>query len=151
MLVDKTNFGLVLHNHANFYWFEETSSYWSVKRISVCLCFSFVNQRHTSGITVYNRTVINIENTVRAVHSCNSLSRLFSKANNKLRVFFACSQGALWHTEIINADAEVLRSKRKPFSRDPNVFQKTVTNRSDGQPVTTSVCHKKRCRHVNEM
>ena len=27
MLVDKTNFGLVLYNHANFYRFEETSSY----------------------------------------------------------------------------------------------------------------------------
>ena len=31
MLVDMTNFGLVLCNHANFYRFEETSSYWSVK------------------------------------------------------------------------------------------------------------------------
>ena len=30
MLADKTNFGLVLYNHANFYQFEETSSYWSV-------------------------------------------------------------------------------------------------------------------------
>ena len=29
MLVDMTNFGLVLYNHANFYRFEETSSYWS--------------------------------------------------------------------------------------------------------------------------
>ena len=66
MLVDKTNFGLVLYNHANFYRFEETSSYWSVKRILVFLCFSLVNQRHTSGITVYNRIVINIENTVQA-------------------------------------------------------------------------------------
>ena len=71
-LVDKTNFGLVIDNHANFYRFEETSSYWSVKRISVFLCFSSVNQRHTSCITVYNRTVTNIENTVRAVHSFNS-------------------------------------------------------------------------------
>ena len=35
MLVDNTNFGLVVYNHANFYRFEETSSYWSVKRISV--------------------------------------------------------------------------------------------------------------------
>ena len=26
MLVDKTNFGLVLYNHANFYRFEETSN-----------------------------------------------------------------------------------------------------------------------------
>ena len=57
MLVDKTKFGLALYNHANFYQFEETSSYWSVKRISVFLCFSLVNQRHTSGITTYNRTV----------------------------------------------------------------------------------------------
>ena len=72
MLVDKTNFGLVVYNHANFYRFEETSSYWSVKRISVFLCFSLVNQRNISGITVYNRTVTNIENTARAVHSCNS-------------------------------------------------------------------------------
>ena len=63
MLVDKTNFGLVLYNHANFYRFEETSSYWLVKRISVFLCFSLANQWHTSGITVYNRTVANIENT----------------------------------------------------------------------------------------
>ena len=35
MLVDTTNFGLVFYNHANFYRFEETSSYWSVKQISV--------------------------------------------------------------------------------------------------------------------
>ena len=27
MLVDKTNFDLVLYNHTNFYQFEETSSY----------------------------------------------------------------------------------------------------------------------------
>ena len=72
MLVDKTNFGLVLYNHAKFYRFEKTSYYWSVKRISVFLCFSLVNQRHTSGITVYNRTVTNIEDTVRSGHSCNS-------------------------------------------------------------------------------
>ena len=31
MLVDKTNYGLVLYNHANFYGFDELSSYWSVK------------------------------------------------------------------------------------------------------------------------
>ena len=72
MLVDKTKFGLVLYNHANFYRFEETSSYWSVKRILVFLCFSLVSQRQTCSITVYNRTVTNIENTARAVHSCNS-------------------------------------------------------------------------------
>ena len=39
MLVDKTNFGLVLSNHANFYRFEKTSSYWSVKRMSVFSAF----------------------------------------------------------------------------------------------------------------
>ena len=72
MLIDKTNFGSVFYNHANFYRFEETSSYWSVKQISIFLGFSLVNQRHTSGITVYNCTVTNIENTVRVVHSCNS-------------------------------------------------------------------------------
>ena len=44
MLFDKTNFGLVIYNQANFYRFEETSSYWLVKRISVFLCFSVVNQ-----------------------------------------------------------------------------------------------------------
>ena len=63
MSVDKTDFGLVLCNHANFNRFEETSSYWSIKQISVFLCFSLVNQRHTSCTTVYNRTVTNIENT----------------------------------------------------------------------------------------
>ena len=72
MLVDKTNFGLVLYNHVNFYRFEETSRYRSVKRKAVFLCFSLVNQQHTSGITVYNRTGTNIENTERAVHSYNS-------------------------------------------------------------------------------
>ena len=74
MLVDETNFGLVLYNHANFCPFEETSSYWAVKPISVFLCFSLVEQGHTSRITVYSRTVSNIENTVRAVHSCNYYS-----------------------------------------------------------------------------
>ena len=64
MSVDKTNFYLVLFNHANFYRFEEASSYWSVKRISVFLCFSLVNQQHTSGVTVYNCTVTDIENSV---------------------------------------------------------------------------------------
>ena len=32
MLADKTNFGLVLYNHANFYRFEELSGYWSVNK-----------------------------------------------------------------------------------------------------------------------
>ena len=34
MLVDKTNLGSVIYNHANFYRFEKTSSYWSVTRRS---------------------------------------------------------------------------------------------------------------------
>ena len=38
-LVDETNFGLVIYNHVNFYRFEETSSYLSVKRISVFSAF----------------------------------------------------------------------------------------------------------------
>ena len=40
MSVDKTDFGLVLYNHANFNRFEETSSYWSVEtNISFSLLF----------------------------------------------------------------------------------------------------------------
>ena len=72
MLVGKTSFGLGIYNHTNFYRFVETSSYWSVKRISLFLCFSLVNQRHISGIAANNRTVTDIETTVRAVHSYNS-------------------------------------------------------------------------------
>ena len=63
MLVDKPNFGLVIYNHAKFYQFEETSSYWSIKQIPVFLCFSLVNQGHTCGITEYNLTVTYIKNT----------------------------------------------------------------------------------------
>ena len=55
MLVDKTNFGSVLYNHANFYRFKETSSYWLV-----FLYFSLVNQLHTSAVTVYNRRVARV-------------------------------------------------------------------------------------------
>ena len=44
MLVDKTNFGSVLYNQANFYRFKETSSYWSVTRRTFFLCFSLDNQ-----------------------------------------------------------------------------------------------------------
>ena len=68
MLVDKTNFGLVLYSRDNFYRFEESSSDWSVKLISVFLCFSLDNKRQTSGVTVYNP----YENSVRAVHIYNS-------------------------------------------------------------------------------
>ena len=67
MLVDKTYFGLMLYYHTNFYQFGETSSYWSVKRSLVFLCFSLVNS--DTPPAVYNRRVIKIENTVR---SCNS-------------------------------------------------------------------------------
>ena len=42
ILVDKTNCGLVLYNHANFYRFQETSSYWSVKPISVFSTFRWL-------------------------------------------------------------------------------------------------------------
>ena len=57
MLVDETCFGLVLYNHDSFYGFEKSFSNWSVKLISVFLCFSLVSQLHTSIITVYNCTV----------------------------------------------------------------------------------------------
>ena len=77
MLVDKTNFGLVLYNHANIYRFEKISSHWSVKRLSVFLCFSLVNQR---------RTVTNIENTVQAAHSCNSWFVFIFGADRPCRV-----------------------------------------------------------------
>ena len=66
MLVDKTNFDLVIYNRANFKQTEETSSYWSVKRISV---FSLLSDIPATSQCI---TVTNIENTVRAVHSCNS-------------------------------------------------------------------------------
>ena len=35
MLVDKTNFRLVPYSHANFYRFEESSSYWPVKVVII--------------------------------------------------------------------------------------------------------------------
>ena len=62
MLVDKTNLGLVLYNHDNFYRFDELSSYWLVKT-NISFSVFFIGQPgHTSGITVYNRTVTYIEN-----------------------------------------------------------------------------------------
>ena len=39
MLVDETSFGLVLYKHTNFYRFEKSSSYWSVKQISFFSAF----------------------------------------------------------------------------------------------------------------
>ena len=57
MLVDKNNFGLVIYYHANFYRFDEISSYWALKRMSFFLFLSLVNRQHTSGITVYTVTV----------------------------------------------------------------------------------------------
>ena len=39
ILIDKTNFGLLIYNHANFYWCDKPSIYWSVKGISVFSAF----------------------------------------------------------------------------------------------------------------
>ena len=98
MNVAKTNFGSVLYNQADLYRFEERSTYWSFTRRSVFLCFSLVNQRHTSA---------NIENTVRAVHSGNSwlcyvISEFTSLVANVLKVDFFrtvpktyCKQGGI--------------------------------------------------------
>ena len=69
MLVDKTKFGSVLYNHANFYRFDQLHD------------DQFFSAFHwSSAITVYNRTVTNIENNMRAVHSCNSC-----KSRHRLR------------------------------------------------------------------
>ena len=76
MLVEKTNFGLVLYNYANFYPFEETSSYWLVKEYQFFSAFHWATS--DTSITVYNRTVTTIENTVQAVHSCNSWFSFYS-------------------------------------------------------------------------
>ena len=84
MLVDKINFGLVLYYHANFYPFEELSSYWSVKQISVFSAF------HWSSITVYNRIVTNTENTV---HNCTSW--FFSSPEYEVLMVSYCDQSAL--------------------------------------------------------
>ena len=51
-LIRPMNIGFVSYNHANFYRFGETSSYWSIKRISVFLCFSLVNQRQLRHHTI---------------------------------------------------------------------------------------------------
>ena len=49
IVVDKTFFGLMLYNHANFYQFSGTSRYWSVKSSSV-FSLPFIGQQgHTSG------------------------------------------------------------------------------------------------------
>ena len=51
-LVDKTNFGLAINNHANFYRFEETSSYWSVKQIEMFVRFcNFPSNRQTGRVS----------------------------------------------------------------------------------------------------
>ena len=68
MLVDKTSFGSVPLITPTFIALGEKSKYWSFKRISVFLCFLLVSERLSSfGITVYNRTVTNTENTVWTV------------------------------------------------------------------------------------
>ena len=79
MLVDKITSGLMLFNPTNFYQFEEISSYWLVRQISVFSLF-FIGQP-AIHITVYNRTLTNIENTTRAVHSCNSWFKLFESVS----------------------------------------------------------------------
>ena len=53
MLVETTNSGLVLYNHANFYRFEEASSYWSIKQISVFSLLGF-----TGGIGLHDFSCI---------------------------------------------------------------------------------------------
>ena len=60
-LVDKTNFGLVIYNHANFYRFEETSSYWSGKRTSVFSAFHW-STSDTPPASQCTTVVTNIEN-----------------------------------------------------------------------------------------
>ena len=61
MLVDKTNFGLVLYNH------QLLSVY--LTNINFSLLFICYLATH---LTVFNRTAIDIEKPVRAMHSCNS-------------------------------------------------------------------------------
>ena len=73
MLFDKSNLGLVLYNHTNFYRLEETSSYLLVERISVFLRVSLVNQRFSSGITVYNRTVTNINQSAEGAGGLDTI------------------------------------------------------------------------------
>ena len=92
MLVDKTICGLVLYNHANFYRFEETSSYWLGERTSFFLCFSLVNKRLTSGITVYSHTVTNIENLCGPCTAAKAeLSDFFhSNSRNVLAISGSC-------------------------------------------------------------
>ena len=58
MSVDKTDFGLVRYNHANFYRFEVTFSYWSVKRISVFVCFSPVRITQSVGHLTHKSEVL---------------------------------------------------------------------------------------------
>ena len=62
---------------------EETSSYWSVET-NICFSLLFIGQPATHFLHHrYNRTVPNIENTVRAVHSCNSW--LFARSSPSSR------------------------------------------------------------------
>ena len=117
MLVDKTKFGIVLCNQTNFYRFEESSSYWSVKRISVFLFFSLVNQWHASGIAVYmyNRTVTNIGDTVRAVHSCKSW--FFSEATEPIKITFWVTRIAGLCTESRLFESHLWQQMKKALYR----------------------------------
>ena len=72
MLVDKTNFGLVIYNHASFYRFDEPSSYWSVKRISLFSAFHW-STRDTPTAS----QCITVQRPIsKTLYNCNS--RLFS-------------------------------------------------------------------------
>ena len=69
-LIRPMNIGFVSYNHANFYRFGE---HLVIGQLNEYQCFSAFHwsTSDTSGITVYKCTVTNIENTVRALHSCN--------------------------------------------------------------------------------
>ena len=92
MLVNKTNFGSVIYNHANLYRFEETSSYWLVERISVFLYFSLVNHRHNFGIIVYLRTVTNIKDLCGPCVATIAGFPATFYATNTIETCFVCFQ-----------------------------------------------------------
>ena len=72
MSVDKTDFGFMIYNHANFIGLRK---HLVVGQLNECQCFSAFHW--STGDTLPAPQCItvqwtNIENTVRAVHSCNS-------------------------------------------------------------------------------
>ena len=84
VLVDNSNSGLVLYNQANFY---RLRIHLVIGQLNEChFSLLFIGQPATpSGITVYNRTVINIENTVRVVCGCNSWFETLKEASLQLQ------------------------------------------------------------------